>query len=157
MEELLDHKEALMCKRLDTQIKFSLTESQRLFSGLFSGRLNEDEGRQAAQNAESARTAKISMCQAAISAVSADMSEENRLASQKVIDKYEQMESRLTEGEGWIKDGVVDDQKLELKLQAIQEQRNTVQQMYQDGAINLKIAGKLRKFVDQLETAIWED
>ncbi|MNW66646.1 Sodium, potassium, lithium and rubidium/H(+) antiporter [compost metagenome] len=97
------------------------------------------------------------MCQAAISAVSADMSEENRLASQKVIDKYEQMESRLIEGDGWIKDGVVDDQKLELKLQAIQEQRNTVQQMYQDGAINLKIAGKLRKFVDQLETAIWED
>ncbi|MNI76053.1 Sodium, potassium, lithium and rubidium/H(+) antiporter [compost metagenome] len=67
------------------------------------------------------------------------------------------MESRLIEGDGWIKDGVVDDQKLELKLQAIQEQRNTVQQMYQDGAINLKIAGKLRKFVDQLETAIWED
>ncbi len=157
MEELLDHKEALLCKRLDTQIKFSLTEIQRLFSGLFSGRLNGDEGRQAAQNAESARTAKISMCQAAISAVSADMSEENRLASQKVIDKYEQMESRLIEGDGWIKDGVVDDQKLELKLQAIQEQRNTVQQMYQDGAINLKIAGKLRKFVDQLETAIWED
>lgn len=157
MEELLDHKEALMCKRLDTQIKFSLTEIQRLFSGLFSGRLNGDEGRLAAQNAESARVAKISMCQAAISAVSAGMSEENRLASQKVIDKYEQMESRLIEGDGWVKDGVVDDQKLELKLQAIQEQRNTVQQMYQNGAINLKIAGKLRKFVDQLETAIWED
>lgn len=157
MEELLDHKEALMCKRLDTQIKFSLTEIQRLFSGLFSGKLNGDEGRQAVQNAESARMAKISMCQAAVAAVSAGISEENRLASERVIDRYEQMESRLIEGDGWTKDGVVDDQKLELKLQAIQEQRNTVQQMYQNGAINLKIAGKLRKFVDQLETAIWED
>ncbi|WP_019911585.1 Na+/H+ antiporter [Paenibacillus sp. HW567] len=157
MEELIDHKEALMCKRLDTQFKFSLTEIQRLFSGLFSGKLNGDEGRQAALNAESARVAKISMCQAAVAAVSAGMNEENRLASQKVIDKYEQMETRLSEGDGWIKDGVVDDQRLELKLQAIQEQRNTVQMMYQNGAINLKIAGKLRKFVDQLETAIWED
>ncbi|NQX43767.1 Na+/H+ antiporter [Paenibacillus tritici] len=157
MEELLDHTESLLCKRLDTQIKFSLTEIQRLFSGLFSGKLSGEEGRLAVQNAESARTAKIAMCQAAVSAVSAGMSEENRLASQKVIDKYERLESRLEQGEGWSKDGVVDDEKLELKLQAIQEQRNTVQEMYQNGAINLKIAGRLRRFVDQLETSIWED
>ncbi|MNL63684.1 hypothetical protein D3C87_1878390 [compost metagenome] len=52
---------------------------------------------------------------------------------------------------------MIGDQKLELKLKAIQEQRDTVQQMYQNGAINLKIAGKLRRFVDQLETSIWED
>ncbi|MFD1907375.1 hypothetical protein ACFTAO_17845 [Paenibacillus rhizoplanae] len=52
---------------------------------------------------------------------------------------------------------MLDDEKLELKLQAIQEQRNTVQEMYQNGAINLKIAGRLRRFVDQLETSIWED
>ena len=157
MEELLDHTESVLCRRLDTQIKFSLTEIQRLFSGLFSGHFGGEEGRRAVQNAESARTAKIAMCQAAVSAVSAGMSEENRFASQKVIDKYERLESRLEQGEGWSKDGVVDDEKLELKLQAIQEQRNTVQQMYQNGAINLKVAGKLRRFVDQLETSIWED
>ncbi|WP_342423223.1 Na+/H+ antiporter [Paenibacillus sp. FSL E2-0178] len=157
MEELLDHTESLLCRRLDTQIKFTVTEIQRLFSGLFSGRFNGEEGRRAVQNAESARTAKIAMCQAAVSAVSAGISDENRLASQKVIDKYERLESRLVQGEGWSKDGVVDDEKLELKLQAIQEQRNTVQEMYQNGAINLKIAGKLRRFVDQLETSIWED
>jgi Na+/H+ antiporter len=159
MEELLDHTESLLCRRLDTQIKFSLTEIQRLFSGLFSGRSNGEEGQRerAVQIAESARTAKIAMCQAAVSAVSAGMSDENRLASQKVIDKYERLEARLMQGEGWSKDGVVDDEKLELKLQAIQEQRNTVQQMYQNGVINLKVAGKLRRFVDQLETSIWED
>lgn len=157
MEELLDHTESLLCRRLDTQIKFTVTEIQRLFSGLFSGRFNGEEGRRAMQNAESARAAKIAMCQAAVSAVSAGISDENRLASQKVIDKYERLESRLVQGEGWSKDGVVDDEKLELKLQAIQEQRNTVQEMYQNGAINLKIAGKLRRFVDQLETSIWED
>lgn len=61
------------------------------------------------------------------------------------------------QGEGWSNDGVLDDDKLELKLQAIQEQRNTVQEMYQNGAINLKIAYRLRRFVDQLETSIWED
>lgn len=98
MEELLDHTESLLCKRLNTQIKFSLTEIQRLFSGLFSGKLSGEEGQLALQNAESARTAKIAMCQAAVSAVSAGMSDENRLASQKVIDKYERLESRLEQG-----------------------------------------------------------
>lgn len=157
MEELLDHTESLLCQRLNTQLRFSLTELQRLFSGLFSGKLGGEEGRLAVQNAESARTAKMAMCRAAISAVSDNMSEENRAASQKIIDKYQQMESRLAQGDGWIKDGVVDDGKLELKLQAIQQQRNTVQEMYQNGAINLKVAGRLRRFVDQLETSIWED
>lgn len=157
MEELLDHTESLLCQRLNTQLRFSLTEIQRLFSGLFSGKLGGEEGRLAVQNAESARTAKMAMCRAAISAVSDSMSEENRVASQKIIDKYQQMESRLAQGDGWIKDGVVDDGKLELKLQAIQQQRNTVQEMYQNGAINLKVAGRLRRFVDQLETSIWED
>lgn len=157
MEELLDHTESLLCQRLNTQLRFSLTEIQRLFSGLFSGKLGGAEGRLAVQNAESARTAKMAMCRAAISAVSDNMSEENRAASQKIIDKYQQMESRLAQGDGWIKDGIVDDGKLELKLQAIQQQRNTVQEMYQNGAINLKVAGRLRRFVDQLETSIWED
>lgn len=157
MEEILDHTESVLCRRLDTQIKFSFTEIQRLFSGLFSGRLEGEEGRRAVQNAESARQAKIAMCQAAVSAVSEGISEENRAAAQRVIDKYERLESRLVQGDGWTKDGVIDDEKLELKLKAIQEQRDTVQQMYQEGAINLKIAGRLRRFVDQLETSIWED
>ncbi|UQZ36265.1 Na+/H+ antiporter [Paenibacillus sp. PK3_47] len=157
MEQILDHTESLLCRRLDTQIKFSFTEIQRLFSGLFSGRLDGEEGRKAVQNAESARQAKIAMCQAAVSAVSGGISDENRAAAQRVIDKYERLESRLAQGEGWSKDGIIDDEKLELKLKAIQEQRDTVQQMYQEGAINLKIAGRLRRFVDQLETSIWED
>ncbi|MNC24351.1 Sodium, potassium, lithium and rubidium/H(+) antiporter [compost metagenome] len=157
MEELLDHKEAVLCRRFDTQVKFSLTEIQRLFSGIFSGRLSGDEGRQAVQNAEEARKAKIAMCQAAVTAVSSGINERNREAAQLVIDKYEKMESQLERGDVGSKDGVIDDQKLELKLKAIQEQRDTVQQMYQNGAINLKIAGKLRRFVDQLETSIWED
>ena len=157
MEELLDHTESLLCRRFDTQVKFSLTEIQRLFAGIFTGRLGGDEGRQAVQNAEEARKAKIAMCQAAVTAVSSGITEENREAAQRVIDKYEKMETKLEQGDGWSKDGVIDDQKLELKLKAIQEQRDTVQQMYQNGAINLKIAGKLRRFVDQLETSIWED
>lgn len=157
MEEMLDHTETLLCRRFDTQVKFSLTELQRLFSGLFSSRFNGEEGRRAVQNAESTRKAKIAMCQAAVSAVSAGMSEENREAALRVIDKYERMETRLEQGEGWSKDGAIDDEKLELKLKAIQEQRDTVQQMYQNGAINLRIASRLRRFVDQLETSIWED
>ncbi|AIQ46713.1 sodium:proton symporter [Paenibacillus sp. FSL R7-0273] len=157
MEEMLEHTESILCQRFDTHVKFSLTELQRLFSGLFTGRLGGAEGRQAIQNAEEARKAKIAMCQAAVSAVSSGINDENREAAQRVIDKYERIESRLEQGEGWSQDGIIDDQKLELKLKAIQEQRDTVQQMYQNGAINLKIAGRLRRFVDQLETSIWED
>lgn len=157
MEEMLDHTESILCTRFDTHVKFSLAELQRLFSGLFTGRLGGEDGRQTIQNAEEARKAKIAMCQAAVNAVSSGINAENREAAQRVINKYEQIESRLEQGEGWSKDGVIDDQKLELKLKAIQEQRDTVQQMYQTGAINLKIAGRLRRFVDQLETSIWED
>lgn len=157
MEEMLDHTESILCQRFDTHVKFSLAELQRLFSGLFTGRLGGEDRRQAIQNAEEARKAKIAMCQAAVNAVSSGINAENREAAQRVINKYEQIESRLEQGEGWSKDGVIDDQKLELKLKAIQEQRDTVQQMYQTGAINLKIAGRLRRFVDQLETSIWED
>ncbi|WP_150268710.1 Na+/H+ antiporter [Paenibacillus tepidiphilus] len=157
LEEMLDHTESILCRRFDTQVKFSLTELQRLFSGLFTVRSGGEISREAVQQAESARKAKIAMCQAAASAVGAGMSGENRLAAQRVIDKYERLESRLEQGEGWSKDGVIDDRKLELKLQAIQEQRDKVQEMYQEGTINLRIAGRLRRFVDQLETSIWED
>ncbi|WP_151734832.1 Na+/H+ antiporter [Paenibacillus tengchongensis] len=157
LEEMLDHTEAVLCRRFDTQVKFSLTELQRLFSGLFTIRSGGELSSEAVQAAESARKAKIAMCQAAASAVGSGIREENRLAAQRVIDKYERLETRLQQGEGWSKDGVVDDRKLEMKLQAIQEQRDKVQQMYQDGIINMRIAGRLRRFVDQLETSIWED
>lgn len=109
------------------------------------------------QQAECARKAKISMSHAAIAAINASKNENNRKAAEKVADSYEKLISRLQQGQGWTKDGLVDDQKLELKLKAIQEQRDKVQQMYQDGTINRKLAGKLRKFVDHLETSIWED
>ncbi|SET37337.1 Na+/H+ antiporter [Paenibacillus sp. NFR01] len=156
MEEMLDHTEAVLCSRFDTQVKFSLSEIKRVFSGLFAGS-DTAESRQAIQNAESARQAKLAMCQAAISAVGSGMNEENRDAAQRVIEKYEQLEMKLAQGEGWSRDGVIADPKLEMKLKAIQEQRDKVQQMYQDGAINLRIAGRLRRFVNQLETSIWED
>lgn len=157
MEELLDHNEVFLARRLNSQIKISVTEVRRLFAGLFSAQYEGEEWKRAAESAENARRAKIAMSEAAIAALKDGMNDENRDVSRKVAGRYKQLISRLEQGDGWTKDGLVDDQKLELKLKAIQEQRNTVQQMYEDGTINRKIAGKLRRFVDHLETAIWED
>lgn len=157
MEEFLDHSEVFLARSLNSQIRISITEIRRLFAGMFSYQ-NEGEASQLMlQQAECARKAKISMSHAAIAAINASKNENNRKAAEKVADSYEKLISRLQQGQGWTKDGLVDDQKLELKLKAIQEQRDKVQQMYQDGTINRKLAGKLRKFVDHLETSIWED
>jgi monovalent cation/hydrogen antiporter len=157
MEEFLDHSEVFLARSLNSQIRISITEIRRLFAGMFSGQ-NEGEASQLMlQQAECARKAKISMSHAAIAAINASKNENNRKAAEKVADSYEKLISRLQQGQGWTKDGLVDHQKLELKLKAIQEQRDKVQQMYQDGTINRKLAGKLRKFVDHLETSIWED
>lgn len=157
MEEFLDHSEVFLARSLNSQIRISITEIRRLFAGMFSGQ-NEGEASQLMlQQAECARKAKISMSHAAIAAINASKNENNRKAAEKVADSYEKLISRLQQGQGWTKDGLVDAQKLELKLKAIQEQRDKVQQMYQDGTINRKLAGKLRKFVDHLETSIWED
>ncbi|MNF11029.1 hypothetical protein D3C80_2121370 [compost metagenome] len=43
------------------------------------------------------------------------------------------------------------------KLEAFQEQRDSVQRMFEDGALSFKAAAGLRRFMDQLETSIWED
>ncbi|OME06814.1 Na+/H+ antiporter [Paenibacillus sp. FSL H7-0943] len=157
MEEFLDHSEVFLARSLNSQIRLSLTEIRRLFAGMFSGQNEREASQQMLQQAECARKAKISMSRAAIAAVNASMNENNRKAVEKVACSYEQLISRFEQGQGWTKDGLVDDQKLELKLKAIQEQRDKVQQLYQDGTINRKLAGKLRKFVDHLETSIWED
>lgn len=157
MEEILSHSEVFLARSLNSQIRISITEIRQLFTGVFSGQHDGEVGTQVIQQAECARSAKIAMSKAAVIAVKAGMNESNRKASEKVIGSYEKLISRLEQGQGWTKDGLVDDQKLEMKLKAIQEQRDKVQQMYQDGTINRKIAGKLRRFVDHLETSIWED
>ncbi|ULO05500.1 Na+/H+ antiporter [Paenibacillus sp. 19GGS1-52] len=157
MEELLDHTEGFLASTLNSQIKISVTEVRRLFAGLFSGQREGDDVQQAVQYAESAKIAKIAMCRAAIEAVKSQLNADNQEASQQVMGKYEQIIARLRQGSDWTKDGLVDDQKLELKLKAIQEQRDKVQQLYEQGTINRKIAGKLRRYVDHLETSIWED
>ncbi|AIQ35285.1 sodium:proton symporter [Paenibacillus sp. FSL R5-0345] len=157
LEEFLDHSEVFLARSLNSQIRISITEIRRLFAGMFSGQNEGEASQQMLRQAECAREAKIAMAQAAIAAVNASKNENNRKAVEKIASSYEQLISRLEQGKGWTKDGLVDDQKLEMKLKAIQEQRDKVQQMYQDGTINRKLAGKLRKFVDHLETSIWED
>ncbi|WHY21573.1 Na+/H+ antiporter [Paenibacillus sp. G2S3] len=157
LEEFLNHSEVFLARSLNSQIRISITEIRRLFAGMFSGQNEGEAGQQMLEQAECAREAKIAMAHAAITAINACKNENNRRAAEKVACSYEQLISRLEQGKGWTKDGLVDDQKLEMKLKAIQEQRDKVQQMYQDGTINRKLAAKLRKFVDHLETSIWED
>ncbi|WP_339315685.1 Na+/H+ antiporter [Paenibacillus sp. FSL R10-2734] len=157
LEEFLGHSEFCLARSLNSQIRISITEIRRLFAGMLSGQSEGEASQQMLEQAECARGAKIAMSHAAIAAIDASKNENNRRAAEKVACSYEQLISRLEQGQGWTKDGLVDNQKLEMKLKAIQEQRDKVQQMYQDGTINRKLASKLRKFVDHLETSIWED
>lgn len=157
MMEILDYTEAFFAKHLNSQIKLSLSEVGRMFSGMFSGQRAAEEGWKAVKSADCSRQAKLAMSRAAVEAIRQHMNDENREASQHVIDRYEILIGKLDRDTAWDRDGMADDRKLELKLKAIQEQRDKVQQMYQDGTINRKVAGRLRHFVDHLEASIWED
>lgn len=157
LEEFLGQAEVFLAKSLNSQIRMSISEIKRSFAGRFSDPKNGEANPQFLKEAECAKIARIAMARAAIAAIRANMNEDNRKAAERVVDSYENMIHRLGQVQCWTKDGLVDKQKLEMKMKAIQEQRDKVQLMYQEGDINLKLAGKLRKFVDQLEASIWED
>ena len=68
-----------------------------------------------------------------------------------VIAKYERVIARLrTWNQGKTEDPF-NQEKLELQMVAIQEQRNTVQELYENGEITREVAGKLRLLINDVE------
>ncbi|KAA9003962.1 Na+/H+ antiporter [Paenibacillus spiritus] len=159
--EMLDRWETFFTGRLNSQLRLSAGEVGRLLATMFSGwRSGSAEGRKPDWNSDEAENlcrARAVMIRAAVAALEERRNGGNDAVYGRAAARYRQMLARLERNEETDPSGLAEDRALELKLEAIQEQRNEVQTMYQDGVISRRTAGKLRKFVDELETYIWEN
>ncbi|BCG58886.1 Na+/H+ antiporter [Paenibacillus sp. URB8-2] len=154
--ELLDHKEALLTRGLDSQLRLSLDKLGRLFSGIFS-KLPKGADGSVALPVGSIREARIGMCRAAMDAIQEETNDDNRDGYGSVAARYGMMVDRLQQSETGSAAELQEGRQLEWKLEAIQEQRDAVQRMFEDGTLGRKATAQLRWFVDELEMSIWED
>lgn len=150
----LDQTEMLLTKGFDSEFRHSVFEVGRMLSGWFASDAEQPCAPDDASLRESILRAKEEMVRAGLQAVRAAAGPDNQAAVSQVASRYERYLFRLEQGGGANLLGGSDPFELERRI--IQEQRDAVQQMYEDGTINRRIAGRLRKLVDELEASIWE-
>lgn len=107
---------------------------------------------------EEIKFVKIQTSKTAISAIRSQISEENKMASLKVIANYHKIIEKINmnfthpeKKEQFIK------QKKELKFKALQMERNEVQAIFEEGGISREIANNLRKSINFLEATMLEE
>ncbi|MFS0857013.1 MULTISPECIES: Na+/H+ antiporter [Paenibacillus] len=147
----LDRKEMMLANRTNTQMMFSLSEIVRVFGHVFTNRSQKPDQPFMIENADLFRQVKMRTSEAAIKAIRANMNDSNRIVALSVISRYERVIAKLrTWNQGKTEDPF-DQEKLELQMVAMQEQRNTIQQLYENGEINRDVAAKLRRFINDVE------
>jgi len=149
----------MLSNRINTQLLASLHEIGRMLGQLFTSRSSKQDQPFMLENAELFRKVKLRTSQAAIKAIRAQMNDSNRVAALAVISKYERVIAKLR---AWNQDKTTEDpfnqDKLELQMVAIQEQRNTIQQLYENGEITRDVAARLRRYINDVEaTALKND
>lgn len=150
----LDRKEMMLANRTNTQMMFSISEIGRVIGRLFTERKEAPTPSFMIENAELFQQVKLRTSEAAIKAIRAQMNDTNRTVAIAVIAKYERVISKLRSWNQGQKEDPFDQNKMELQMVAIQEQRNTVQQLYENGEINRDVAAKLRRFINDVEATV---
>lgn len=150
----LDRKEMMLANRTNTQMMFSISEIARVIGRLFTERKEAPTSSFMIENAELFQQVKLRTSEAAIKAIRAQMNDANRTVAIAVIAKYERVISKLRSWNQGQKEDPFDQNKMELQMVAIQEQRNTVQQLYENGEINRDVAAKLRRFINDVEATV---
>ena len=150
----LDRKEMMLANRTNTQMMFSISEIARVIGRLFTERKEAPTPSFMIENAELFQQVKLRTSEAAIKAIRAQMNDANRTVAIAVIAKYERVISKLRSWNQGQKEDPFDQNKMELQMVAIQEQRNTVQQLYENGEINRDVAAKLRRFINDVEATV---
>ncbi|MCG7377061.1 Na+/H+ antiporter [Paenibacillus sp. ACRSA] len=150
----LDRKEMMLANRTNTQMMFSISEIGRVIGHLFTERQEAPTPQFMIENAELFQQVKLRTSEAAIKAIRAQMNDANRTVAIAVIAKYERVISKLRSWNQEQKEDPFDQNKMELQMVAIQEQRNTVQQLYENGEINRDVAAKLRRFINDVEATV---
>ncbi len=105
-----------------------------------------------------AKTIKIQTAKAAITAISSQISEENKNTSLKVIANYHKIIEKISMN--FTHPGKKEQfrrQKKELQFKAIQMERNEVQTMFEEGLISREIANNLRRSINFQEATMLEE
>ncbi|MCM3783073.1 Na+/H+ antiporter [Neobacillus mesonae] len=151
--KVLDRREIMMSSRIKAQLWSSIRSIGRVLSRFFANQ-SKDESSPTKDWAESSCNLRTRTCTKAIEAVHSQMNEQNRSASLTVISHYQRLLAMLKRGSLELDDNAFNEKKMELQMKAIQEQRNSIQEMFEAGAISRHIAGILRQYVNQLESQL---
>ncbi|MEF2968202.1 Na+/H+ antiporter [Paenibacillus sp. M1] len=157
LQEVMNQMEMVMSSRFKMQILVSLFRLRRLFSKQFSKKKTLDLPE---EKKERIRAARLRTTTAALEAVQAHIHDENRQAGMLVVTQYKELLTRLKSGSsltGGIKDeDVFNQHKNELRIKAIQAERNELQSMYEQGEISWNSASKLRQYINYREAGVLE-
>lgn len=103
------------------------------------------------------RRTKLKSSQAAIGAIRAQMTVENRKASLNVISQYQEIVRAVSHRDTDPEDELLQrKQRQEIQLRAYQAERDEIQAMYERGEIRRDMANALRKTISYAEAAILE-
>lgn len=157
--EFMDQLEYMMTHRPKLRLVVIKLVLRRLFSPLFqAGRTQKLD----MEKISDLKEAKLRTCQAAVQAVSAYQAEcrtePAREAAGSVLSRYKEMIYRL-QGEGRFgrNHAPRNELKKDLRIKAMQAERDEVQHMYERGKISRKLAGELRQYINLVETFLLEE
>lgn len=148
--KVLDRREIVMSNRMKSQIWSSLRSIGRAIGRVFMKK-HADANHPMKEKIDASRNLRLKTCEKAIQAIRSQMNDDNRAASLTIISHYERIISMLRGGATELDDDAFNETKLELQIKAIQEQRNTVQELYETGEIHRNTAVSLRHYINNLE------
>ncbi|GGA45607.1 Na+/H+ antiporter [Paenibacillus physcomitrellae] len=153
--DMIDEMEYMLTTRRKFSMRFSFLRLifRRLFNKLFRPSAVTREK----DKLEEYKEAKLKTCQAAIQAISNNLCAENRMISTGVITRYKEMIYRLSSSREAAESPQVKAYKKELRMKAVQAERDEVQTMYEKGSISRSVANKLRQFVNMVEASLLDE
>lgn len=147
-----DHMEYMLTHRLKVRLTIFKVVIRRLIAKLLHRSKPE---RKRNWEIHSIREIKIQTSQAAMRAIKEHQNDANREASNAVLNRYRELVFRLQEYRPRSARSQMDnDFKKELRMKAMQAERDEIQQMYEEGKISRKLASELRQYINLVEVSM---
>ncbi|WP_223067399.1 Na+/H+ antiporter [Paenibacillus caui] len=155
--QFVDEVEYMLTHR--AKLRFTLLKIliRRLFLKLFS----PDKLRQIHFRLGDYKNIKIRTSRAAIDVIKANLNEHNREVSNAVIARYKGIIYRMSAGDPGLADYKrhpdLNEHKKDLRIKAMQAERDEVQLMFERGEISRSLANKLRQFINVVEASLLDE
>ncbi|MNO56413.1 Sodium, potassium, lithium and rubidium/H(+) antiporter [compost metagenome] len=157
IQEIVDQMEVVMSNKIKMQVLVSFYRIQRIFMKPF---LKKKHKRLSPDQLGRLRATRLRTSIAAVNAIKAQMNDSNRVAALSVIAHYNELIARLQNAPDNVSDendeDAFDQYKNELRIKAIQAQRNELQSMFEKGELSFSSTNKLRQYMNYLEAGILE-